>query len=354
MATEKIISRIQKLMALAEHANTSDTEREAFLDKADELMARHMVDEALLRQSQSPEERRTPVTVEVQLLDQASIYTYKMRTVAEQMARTVGVRIAFKAGRQVLVGYSEDVSWMQILFTNAQLTFLSRVSPKWDAALTVEENVAQLRESGKDWYTVNCVGYRAGAWTRPPVPGEANHIVAMYQRHCKATGAVPVKIYRHDAYRNTFAEAFISRICSRLETMREARFASATEPGTGLALRQVQEDVDAAFYAAFPNLNPEAREARIQAQRDADARMRAEEQERLAAMTPAARLRHERQQAEQRARDARLNAKYWRRDDAERSRRYDGTGARAGTAAADAVNLSTDEGLGRTGGKALR
>lgn len=63
MATEKIISRIQKLMALAEHANTSDTEREAFLDKADELMARHMVDEALLRQSQSPEERRTPVTV---------------------------------------------------------------------------------------------------------------------------------------------------------------------------------------------------------------------------------------------------------------------------------------------------
>lgn len=373
---DAIVSKVAKLLALAEHPNTSDVERDTFLAKADALMAKHMIDEALLRAAQTPAERRKPVVVEVNdLIDRQSVFGQKMLTIARQVARTVGVRLVvhyadgFKR-RISLVGFDEDVRWMQMLFMNIQMTFLTRITPKWDNDREFVRNIVLLRESGLSWSRVLDRAVRAGAvedtWTDVPFEyredgsywdsekarwSAEDKLNRAYRNECKRVGVAPVQITRHEAYRHTYSEAFTQRICARLEEMEEAR--QSGEPGTALALRTVKEDVDAAMWEAFPNLSPEALKARRLAaeeqQRKADEALAA----RLAAMTPAQRLRYEKEQTAEREKFARESDRYWRRQDRERERLYDYNGGSAGRSAADSVNLSTAERMGGTDRKAL-
>src|SRR6516225_3454710 len=48
-ANEPIMARINKLLNLASHERTSEAERRAFEEKAERLMAQHMIDEFELR-----------------------------------------------------------------------------------------------------------------------------------------------------------------------------------------------------------------------------------------------------------------------------------------------------------------
>lgn len=352
MADDKIIERIAKLLAQAEHPNTSETERDVYLAKADEMMARHMIDEALIRLAQAPAERRKPVRVDVELFDRHSVYGIKMSTIATEVARTVGVRMATRSGSNVvsLVGFDEDVRWMQMLFLNVQMAFIGRMRPEWSDQRSLGANVALMRESGMGWPEVSRVAFKAGAtedfdrysgtfvWS--------DRLAAAYKKHCKETGSTPVTITRHEAYRATYAEAFTSRICSRLTTMRLDRLDDVKSTGTELALRSVEDDVNDAFYTEFPNLSPEAaRERMAQARRDQE---QADEEHAawLASLTPAKRLAYERKQAAEADKLARRSDKYWAQRDKEQEKLYDSNGARAGRKAADGVNLSTAETVG--------
>lgn len=301
--SEKIIDKIAKLLALAEHPNTGDAEREAFLAKADELMAKHMIDEALIRLAQKPEERRKPVRVDVQLFDVHSVYGQKMRVIAHEVARTVGIKMAtWSNGQAALVGFDEDVRWMQLLFTNIHMTFLSKIRPSWNSELSLGENASALRESGLGWPGIARLAESVGAIDAMPRWADdrdwriaGDKIAVVYRRYCKATGQEPVSITRHEAYRHTYAEAFTTRVCARLADMRQARKATGT--GKELAIRSVEDDVNAAFWAEFPTLDPEAL-AKAQRQRDE------EHAAWLAGLTPAQRLRHEKELSAQREKDA--------------------------------------------------
>lgn len=374
---DKVIEKVAKLLALAEHPNTGDAERDAFLARADALMAKHMIDEALVRAAQTPEERRKPVVVEVtEMFNRETVYGSKMELIAREVARTVNVKLVqHYSGRRrhTLVGFDEDVRWMQMLFMNIQMAFLTRISPKWSTERDFTMNVVLLRESGLSWSKVLDRAHRAGAvedtWSDTELEGEwqANGWVdgeqrarwaaedklnRLYRNWCKAAGKKPVQITRHEAYRHTYAEAFTNRICGRLEEMRAARRASSGT-GTELALREMDEDILAAMFDAFPELSPEA----IKARREAEERRRREEDEKhaewLASLTPAARLRYEKEQTAERAKQARESDRYWRKVEEERERLYDTNGGQAGRAAADSVNLSTAEHVDTTTREAL-
>lgn len=367
---DRIIDRVAKLLAQAEHPNTSDVERDAFLAKADALMSKHMIDEAMLRAAQKPEERRKPVVVEVSgMFDRNTVYGSKMNLIASQIARTVGVKMVthYEGGPRVtLVGFDEDVRWMQMLFINVQMAFANKMSPKWDTSREFVMNLVLLRESGLSWTVVLDRAVRAGAIedTWSDVPGgdwnpsmtewithaqrarwsAEDKLNRAYRNWCKANGKKPVQITRHEAYRHTYAEAFTTRICTRLEERRAAR----KVPGTELVLRSVEEDVLKAMWDAFPELSPEAREAarlaREKLEQEADEAHAAW----LATLTPAARLRYEKEQTAKREKEARDNERYWREQDQKREKLYDTNGGIAGRAAADSVNLSTSETVSTT------
>lgn len=352
---DRILDRVAKLLAQADHPNTGDAERDAFLAKADKLMGEHMITEAMLRAAQKPEERRKPVVVEVTgMFDRETVYGNKMDLIARQVARTVGVKMVthYSGGRRVtLVGFDEDVRWMQMLFMNIQVAFVTKLNPKWDAGKDTVANVVQLRESGASWSEILNRAVRAGAveqtWTLYDSQERRNARASLkraYERYCDAVGVEPVQTRRHEAFRHTYAEAFTVQICARLEEMAEAR----KVPGTELVLRSVQEDVLAAMWEAFPSLHPDAQkaaqEAREKAEREADEKLAAE----LAAMTPRQRLAYEKEQTRLRDKEARESDRYWRAEDRRREKLYDTNGGKAGRAAANAVNLNIAETVGTT------
>ena len=350
---DKILNIIAALLAQAEHPNTSEIERDTFLAKADAMMAKHMIDEALVRMAQKPDERRKPVRVDVKLYDYGTTFGNRMRVIAAQLFKTVGVRAAYshRTGESTLVGFEEDVKWAQLLFMNIQTSFLAKMTPKWDPQRSFDDNVAALRESGAKWDYIARTAERHEQLGVPygSLPGwddkgrekVQDMLVTAYRRWCRKTGSTPVKVTRHEAYRHSYAEAFTARVCARLEEMAEAR----REAGSGmeLVLYNVQEAVDAAFYEAFPDLDPEAQKARMEAIREQQRQADEAHAAWLASLTPAQRLRYEREQAAKREKEMRENDRYWRQQDKKLDSLYDSNGRQAGRAAADSVNLSTAE-----------
>lgn len=361
---EGIIAKVAKLLATAEHPGTPDAERDRCLALADSMMAKHMIDEARVRAAQKPEERRQPVVVEVTgMFDRNTVYGSKMELLAREIARTVGVKmVTHYSDRKrlvTLVGFSEDVQWMQLLFMNVQMAFAGKMSPKWDNDRDFVMNLVLLRESGLSWPVVLDRAVRAGAvedtWSdKSDIDGDwqaggwvtrrqqahwsaEDKLNRAYRKWCRDNGKTPVQVTRHEAYRHTYAEAFTSRICVRLEEMRAAR----AVPGTELVLAGVEEEVLRAMWEAFPSLSPEAQEAARQAREKAEREADEKHAAWLASLSPAERLRYEKEQTAKRAKQARENDRYWREQDRERERLYDTNGGIAGRAAADSVNLST-------------
>lgn len=348
MTDDKIIDKIAKLLAQAEHPNTSDVERDTFLAKADAMMLQHAIDEAQVRASQSPNERRKPVRVDVQLFDTNTVYGNKMRVIAGKVARVLGVSMAYSSRENMchLIGFSEDVSWMQMLFLNIQSNFVSKIRPRWNDELSLSENVAAFRESGVSWGDVSKIAHQHGAiddYDRKGEFAQGDKLAALYKAHCKAKGTQPITITRHKAYRHTFTEAFTNRIMARLEEMQEARRGASS--GFEVVLYDAAKAVEDMFYEEFPHLDPKMREEEM---------ARLKEQQRIAdeahalwleSLSPAELLRYEKQQAAEREKQTRENERYWRRQDKLDADRWDGRGAVAGRAAADGVNLSTAEGV---------
>ena len=58
---KKLMETVRLLLARAEHPNTPPEEADTALRRANALMARHAIDEALVRATQTARERRAPV-----------------------------------------------------------------------------------------------------------------------------------------------------------------------------------------------------------------------------------------------------------------------------------------------------
>ena len=65
MADQKILDRVAALLAIAEHPNTGEHEADTALRQANKLIAKHAIEEAMLRQAQTVGERRALVRREV-------------------------------------------------------------------------------------------------------------------------------------------------------------------------------------------------------------------------------------------------------------------------------------------------
>lgn len=343
---DKILLKVRKMLDLANHANTGAAEREAFLAKADEMMVKHAIDAAMLDATLNINQRRAPVVETVPMWDKHSVHAQRFSTVLREVCKTVRVRCNEKYEwdttdqNVTLVGFNDDVQYAQLLFTNIQFAFIGAVKPTWDMARGFDANVAACRESGMAWEEIARAGMRAGdPEARWPDGGTLGRAVA---RDCKKRGVPIPKVTRHAAYANTFSEAFVTRICARLEELRDAGEEQAKGSGAELVLVHAAEQVDDAFFELFPNLRPKTEEE-LKAARDAWKAKQQLEREKhdawWATLTPAQQAAEERKIQAQHEKDSRESDKYWRRYDKLNAARYDSAGDRAGARAADAVRL---------------
>jgi hypothetical protein len=345
---EKILRQVRHMLDKANHPNTPDAEREMCIRRADTLMLRYAIDQALLDATKK-DDRRLPVTRKFHAYDGRE-WKYKFGTILHAMEETYRCRVAIHHNGDVtVVGMPEDVDYMELIWTNVYLTFISRLYPRWDDNLSFDHNVYNYKRAGFKWAQIYKVATEHHHYLRDEKDGA---MIRGYKRHAEMVGDTStIKTQKHEAFRESFAEGFVRSLCARLETVRSETSEAATGSGAELALVDVRDRVQEAFYETFPDFRPMSEEERARLLQDIREREEREAralQERLDAMTPAERRRYEDEQERERRRQAKADERYWRNLAKDSARRYDPDGMSTGRAAGQEVNLGHEQAVGAT------
>lgn len=392
---EKILDRVAKLLAIAEHPNTPGPEADVALMQANKLIAKHAIEEALIRQHQTIGERRALVNKTI-VVGAGSGFNSTLRTVLWYAADANRISVAnLSNGSAVLFGADEDVAWVEMLFNMIKLQFLLAIDPKWDTSKSYDENVYNFKVAGNSWAAINEASVKAGSrdarkWVEAhgrleedpmgfspvyygygikefrnvevlrtneesgnvfgkweePSDKLSGILISAYKRWAENIGDdSPVTTQNHTAYKRSYADAFSARMARRFLDMKSENEAEMdTIPGAAIAIRDLRDEAKQAMWDMFPDLSPEAMKARKDAAYAQQQREDAEYQAKLDAMTPAAREKFLEKEERQRRRQ---DEAYWRRLD--KAPRAD-QGARArGERAANSVDLSRKAGHAEAG-----
>lgn len=378
MAEDKIMDRVRALLNVAEHPNTPEAEAETALNMANRLITKHAIDEAILRSTQSEDERRKPSKSTIRMASGTSEFLPMLRTILAEIARANRCSIAQTYYESDIYGADEDVAWVEILFNSIYFQFVGQVNPKWDTNLTYDQNVYNLKVAGKKWGEINRLAVdagekdarvfeeymcyseagadaqiaNAGALNKRKREGDNDYwyvdyptdkikgtMIAAYKRDAKRRGDTEVvKTGNHIAYRLSFADAFETRLRRRIrEWAADSKEQMDTIPGAALVMVSMAEEAKKLLWQDHPEMSPEYTAAQ-RAQAEADQKAR---EEMLAAMTP--KQRHDFLEKEQREWD-RANK---RRERNTRYHRTDSSAYSRGQKAADKVNLARNAGAAK-------
>jgi hypothetical protein len=158
-----------------------------------------------------------------------------------------------------VVGFVPDLQYMELLLTNALLTFGAKLEPKKNPGLSMEENVYAMRAAGMErgriariMWPEKFVGQPSGHVDK----GANKRVTAIFTRESEKRGestegllgqGVSMRNYRH-----SYAEGFVDELWSRLLRMKQVRGGEAH----AVQLANVQQRVDEALYQRYPNMRP--------------------------------------------------------------------------------------------------
>jgi hypothetical protein len=118
---DRVLERVRKLLARAEHPATPPAEAEACSEKAAAMMSRYVIDQAML--DASTPDASAPI---VQRIVLEAPYTIAKAVVLDRVAKSFRVCVAIGAdhgaGRRcTMVGFEADVAMTELLFTSLLL-----------------------------------------------------------------------------------------------------------------------------------------------------------------------------------------------------------------------------------------
>src|SRR5437764_13864598 len=119
---QKVLDRVRKLLAQAEHPGTPVEEAQAFSAKASELMAAYAIDQALVEAAHPS--AATPIVREIEV---DAPYAMPRAVLLDRVARAHRVRTVIgpdgPSGRRqcTLVGFPVDLEVVEVLFTSVLL-----------------------------------------------------------------------------------------------------------------------------------------------------------------------------------------------------------------------------------------
>jgi hypothetical protein len=120
-ANDRVLERVRKLLAKAEHPSTPPAEAEAMSEKAAELMARYAIDRAVLERAEGGAHRPQRKALEV-LAPYATPKSVLLANVASAYrVRTVIGRDQAAGRTCTLVGFASDLAVVELLFTSLLL-----------------------------------------------------------------------------------------------------------------------------------------------------------------------------------------------------------------------------------------
>jgi hypothetical protein len=190
MLNDAVLTRVRKLLAMAEHPRTPPAEADAAAQAAERLIAKYAIDEALIEAAAAS--RSTPQTRTYVI---ESPYASAKTVLVSNIASAHGVRAVTLGGpaptRMTLVGFAGDLQVVELLYTSLLL-----------------QATTSLR--------------------RQNITGRA--------------------------FRRAFLIGFAAEIGRRLHETRQEAVVAAGQPSTELVLRDRAQDVDEALRSQFPRL----------------------------------------------------------------------------------------------------
>jgi hypothetical protein len=263
---DKIMDRVRKMLARADHPNTPEPEAVLCRERAEKLMMQYRIEEeALIAEGGAVSDLITPVSKRINVYPRgskySSVYTHLI-TYAMHHCGVKGVWVGYDTDDQGITsrvlevfGYEIDLRYMEVLFTNARIIFADRMEPRYDPSLSDDENVYRLRSAGIERIKVAAM---MGWGEEGTGKGAGGRVTSAYKRACAARGEEPVLTgqgMQLEDYRQLYTESFGNEFWSRLYNARNAVDADIKEGGLVLANRE--ERVDEAMYQRYPELRPE-------------------------------------------------------------------------------------------------
>lgn len=333
----KIAERIAKLFERADHPNTPEAEAAACREKAEQIMRENRISQAMLHLT---DEQKRVFEQYVVPAKYGAVDWGKRHMVALIAFEHAGCRVKSLYGAKEMlhvVGYPADVFYGKVLFERAIAELEETMDPQWQNNMTDEQNIFRLRNSGKTW---GSVGYIFSQETEGPKYSD-QAVKARYDKWVKHVGMEPMpQTRRHEAYRASLQESFVSTLRSRLEDLKKQAEGNE-EPGEyAVAIVKDEDALREEFYTLFPEMRPKSAEEREAFWSEHRARAAEEakaEEERRANMTQAQRDAEDRKREREEKRSEREYQAYRERN------RKDAAGWAVGNRAAKRVRVSLND-----------
>lgn len=274
MADQKIMTLVMKLLERAEHPETNAHEAAACRERAEALMAQHMID----RMDLKPEEKSTVVTDlwDLRVGDAGTEFYYHVSELMAMVVRHCGIRVHpkteyvrdesgrvtdYNTRRFKLVGFPEDMAYAEQIWFRVFRDFVANVNPQWDVSKPLSDNVYAFIKAGFSWIDTYRIARKIQYQEWPEkMPNGGPRLRTAYKEALAERGEGFTKTRTRDAYRATFVQSYGSTIRRRLDDMREkAKETVSDSDKFALAVRSTKEQVDEEFYRLFPEFDPEIR-----------------------------------------------------------------------------------------------
>lgn len=295
--------RVQALMDRADHPNANEHERDACIAKADSLMQAYAIEQFELDMARPANQREKPEVRFFTMADSGDWdLDWEYRQLFIRMTRHVGgMYVDQRSEGHRVIGFPSDLDWLDWLYQSVRLHMLNTMQPKATTDLSVEENIALLKETGLKWQDVwermvkvfpddphfakqlatnaEMVDFYKRADDR--YPGSDPHQLYIFTDrylkvgpkifHKKVTKSVGVwftKVYTDHCkrngfdrtyasptvYRRSFMDGYFYRINQRLDEMKRARGEAAV--GKELVLANKEGDLKELLWELRPELRP--------------------------------------------------------------------------------------------------
>jgi len=256
----KVLETVRNLLARA-NGTDFEAERDACLKKADELMTKYTIDAAMLALKDDSNARlvvRRDMDMswwqDLKGIDQdakSEIYWLWHSCVRHCRVTTPGFAKVFTIDSKYQVpcfGTENDLSYLDLLFTDLMLQMFGKLKPKYDPKMEVGQAVRIGKEAGMNWQQIiDWMGVRG-----TPL---ADNLLPPYRKYCQEHGLAQVKSSPKQ-YQWSFVQAFCEEIRMRLFRMRKDDGPSQETGSTALVLRNIEDQARDAMWDDFPDLRP--------------------------------------------------------------------------------------------------
>lgn len=268
---ERIMERIQLLIARADHPNTPPAEAEVARHQADTLMFKYKIETLSQPESVGLE----PIWGKVILCDvynEFSNFYYSLGIAIVQhtgclyhQSSETNPEDGFRYYTLEFVGFEGDVRYAEMLLTSALLAFSKALEPKFNKEESLEANAFRLRQGGMERARIANLMFGPSE-TVNEQKGKNRRVTTLIKQHANRIGRPELaeellgRKTNIKTYRRSFANGFYSTLIQRIRQLGADRAAS----GEGeLVLHSMKERIEEALYTKFPHLRPRPQEARI-------------------------------------------------------------------------------------------